>query len=309
MNKILNVKDTNSSTLENFLDSASVNVIGKRDQLTLLFCCLISKSHVLIEDSPGMGKTTLAKTVGELFGQEFNRIQFTNDLLPSDIIGYNYFDKNKSAFEFNQGPIFTNLLLADEINRGTPKTQSAFLQAMEEGFVTIEGKDYELSEHFMVIATQNPTDQVGVYELPESQLDRFALSFTMGSLTRQEQKLVLSNPEMSDLPSLLSDELLKDFKLKSSQIILSENLVDYILDISELVSKHFNCHISIRPSIDLQKLCRSLAFLKERDFVTADDIVFVAPYVLSHRLMNGESIESNVKTISEIISTITIPTR
>ena len=309
MSKVVKINDSSMNILDTFLKNASLNVIGKKDQLTLLFSALIAKGHVLIEDSPGMGKTTLAKSVGDLFGQSFNRIQFTNDLLPSDVIGYNYFNKNSNHFEFNQGPIFTNLLLADEINRGTPKTQSAFLQAMEEGFVTVEGTDYQLNKHFMVIATQNPTDQVGVYELPESQLDRFAVSFTMGSLTREEQKLVLSNPELSELPAIIDAHILDEYKASASEVILSENLVDFILDISSVVKDHFNCHVSIRPSIDIQKLSRALAFLKERDFVIADDIVFIAPYVFSHRVMNGESIETNIQTISELVSGIKIPTR
>ena len=289
-------------------DIANSIILGRPEQIDLLICAIISNNHVLIEDSPGMGKTTLAKTMGLLFGLNFNRVQFTNDLLPSDILGYNFFNKKEGAFEFQKGPIFSHLLLSDEINRGTPKTQSAFLQAMEERVVTIEGVTHELENNFVVIATQNPSDQVGVFELPESQLDRFAIAFTMGKMNRELERLILEQSlgHNTVVDSLFNVEELKKISDLKDHITVDEKILSLILDLSQKVREEYRCHISIRPALNLREMAKSYAFIKGRDFVTPDDILFVAPYVYAHRLMNGESIEHNIEKVRSLFQTIPV---
>ncbi len=304
-NEMINSVDA-INTLSKF---ANNSVLGRQRQVELMICAILSNNHVLIEDSPGMGKTTLAKTIGVLFGLEFNRVQFTNDLLPSDILGYNYFSKKDSTFVFQKGPIFSHLLLADEINRGTPKTQSAFLQAMEERVVTIEGKTHDLGDNFVVIATQNPSDQVGVFELPESQLDRFAIAFTMGRMNKDLERSILLQDHSSQiqLKNIFNIEEVKKLCTLKSHVTIKENVLELILNLSQIVRDHHDCHISVRPAIALREMAKARAFINKRDYVTPDDIMIIAPYIYAHRLMNGESIERNIEKVQNLFEKVTLP--
>lgn len=287
-------------------------VIGKNKQIIITIAAILSGGHILIEDVPGMGKTTLAHTISSLFGLEYNRIQFTSDLMPADILGFKYLDQESGKFTFSKGPIFTNILLADEINRASPKSQSAFLQAMEEREISIEGEDFKLNENFVVIATQNPEDQVGTHPLPESQVDRFSVSFSMGGNTREDERKILLNEVRSTakkITALLNNDQFNSIKKEINQCQVSDNCFEFILDILTTVREKLGHHISIRAGHDIKKLSRAKAIVDGRDFITPDDILFFAPFVLGHRVSSGEDIELGINKIKSILSQIEAPIR
>ncbi len=262
---------------------------GKEKQIKLILAAFFAKGHVLIEDLPGVGKTTIAKSIAEVLGLEFKRIQFTSDLLPSDIIGVNYFDVKKSDFVLKKGPIFTEILLADEINRASPKTQSALLEAMEERQVSIDGITHKLSKNFFVIATQNPLEEVGTFPLPYSQLDRFMISLNIGYLDKKAEKEVLLNRIFTELNSF--SEEVEIYKKKQENIFVDEKIVDLIVDIGEYTRKNFEIGLSTRALISLLELSKSWAMIEGREFVIDDDISKVLSYVTKHRIQNSEKLQ------------------
>ena len=271
------------------LDEILRKIKGKNKEIKLILSAFFANGHVLIEDLPGVGKTTIAKAISDVLGLEFKRVQFTSDLLPSDIIGVNYFDVKSGEFILKKGPIFTEILLADEINRASPKTQSALLEAMEERQVSIDGNTYKLSENFFVIATQNPLEEAGTFVLPYSQLDRFMISLNIGYLDKEAEKEVLLNRLFIELNSY-PDEV-KIYKQKQKEIFVDEKIVDLIVEIGDYTRKNFEVGFSTRALISLLEISKSWAMIDNREYVIDDDIAKVIDYVARHRIKDSEKIK------------------
>ncbi|ELC7283867.1 MoxR family ATPase [Pseudomonas aeruginosa] len=278
------------NTLEACLKAVDEILLGKDRQVRLALACLLARGHLLIEDLPGMGKTTLSHALARVLGLSFQRIQFTSDLLPGDILGISVFDKDSGQFVFHPGPIFAELVLADEINRATPKSQSALLEAMEEGQVTIEGATRPLPEPFFVIATQNPASQGGTFSLPESQLDRFLMRLSLGYPGRAaERSLLLGEARRDLLPRLeplLDHAALAAFQAEVPKVRASDALVDYVLRLVEATRTQpaFALGLSPRGSLALLAAARAWALLAGRDYVIPEDVQAVLPAVAGHRL-------------------------
>ncbi|HBO2186883.1 TPA: AAA family ATPase [Pseudomonas aeruginosa] len=278
------------NTLEACLKAVDEILLGKDRQVRLALACLLARGHLLIEDLPGMGKTTLSHALARVLGLSFQRIQFTSDLLPGDILGTSVFDKDSGQFVFHPGPIFAELVLADEINRATPKSQSALLEAMEEGQVTIEGATRPLPEPFFVIATQNPASQGGTFTLPESQLDRFLMRLSLGYPGRAaERSLLLGEARRDLLPRLeplLDHAALAAFQAEVPKVRASDALVDYVLRLVEATRTQpaFALGLSPRGSLALLAAARAWALLAGRDYVIPEDVQAVLPAVAGHRL-------------------------
>ncbi len=283
--------------IQRFFEEVNAIVLDKQAQTKLALCCLIAGGHVLFEDLPGLGKTTLASSLAHLAGLKFQRIQFTNDMLASDVIGINMFNQKEHQFEFKQGPIFTQILLADEINRCSPKTQSALLEAMEEGYATIDGVRYALPKPFWVIATQNPLFQSGTYALPESQLDRFLMRLSLGYPSRHAEKLLLQQESrfalIASLAHIFTEDEILDLQSLAHQVFMSEAIQEYLLDLAEETRK--NRHgLSTRGLLALKRAAQAHALIQQRAFVTADDVQAVFVAVTSHRLGLSEAETFNV---------------
>ncbi len=273
-------------------------LLGKEQQVKLAVACLIAKGHLLLEDLPGMGKTTLAHCLANALGLQYQRMQFTSDLLPADILGVAVFDKKQSAFQFHPGPIFTQLLLADEINRSTPKTQSALLEAMEEGQVTIEGETRALPAPFFVIATQNPLSQSGTFMLPESQLDRFLMRLSLGYPDHQSERLLLQGVDprsrISTMQPVVTPAQLADLQSQVAAVRCSEALLDYVQNLVALTRTdgRFSYGLSPRGALAWLSAAKAWALLAGRDYVIPEDIQAVAPAVLGHRV-RGTAVEED----------------
>jgi len=276
--------------LESCLAAINEVILGKEPQVRLALACILARGHLLIEDLPGMGKTTLSHALARVLGLEFQRIQFTSDLLPGDILGTSVFDKASGGFVFHPGPIFAELILADEINRATPKSQSALLEAMEEGQVTIEGATRPLPQPFFVVATQNPANQGGTFALPESQLDRFLMRLSLGYPARSAERALLLGTARRDLLSglqpLLEHAELVRVQESVAQVRVSDALVDYVLRLVEATRREspFACGLSPRGSLALLGAARAWAYLAGRDYVIPEDVQTVLPAVAGHRL-------------------------
>ncbi|GAB1394799.1 AAA family ATPase [Rhodocyclaceae bacterium] len=287
------------AALAGVLAAAEQIILGKSHQLRLAFACLLARGHLLIEDLPGMGKTTLAHTLARLLGLDFQRIQFTSDMLPADILGISVFDRERSSFRFHPGPIFTQVVLADEINRATPKAQSALLEAMEERQVTIDGETRALPEPFFVIATQNPTHQIGTFPLPESQLDRFLMRLTLGYPDRAAERALLEGRDrralLADIQPALEPASLAAAQAQVQQIHVAPALIDYV---QALVThtRHaatWQHGLSPRAGLGLLAAARAWALLAGRDHVLPEDVQAVLPSVATHRLqVPGGAVES-----------------
>lgn len=278
------------SKLETCIEAVNQVVLGKEPQVRLALSCILARGHLLLEDLPGMGKTTLAQALARVLGLSFQRIQFTSDLLPGDILGTSVFNKDNGQFVFHPGPIFAELVLADEINRATPKSQSALLEAMEEGQVTIEGATRPLPDPFFVIATQNPTSSGGTFSLPESQLDRFLMRLSLGYPARAAEKtLLLGESRRGLLPRLqpvLSHAELALIQAEIPKVRVSDALLDYLLRIVEATRSQpqFAWGLSPRASLALLGAAKAWAFLAGRDYVIPEDLQAVLPAVVGHRL-------------------------
>ena len=271
-------------------DSIDQVLLGKSRAVKLALACILAKGHLLIEDLPGMGKTTLSQALASVLGMSYQRIQFTSDLLPGDILGTSVFDRNTGQFVFHPGPIFAELVLADEINRATPKSQSALLEAMEEGQVTIEGATRPLPEPFFVVATQNPVSSGGTFALPESQLDRFLMRLSLGYPAKAAEKALLLGDSRRDLLARLQPQLdraeLAAIQQAVSAVRVSDALVDYVLRLVEATrtQPQFAWGLSPRASLALLAAARAWAFLDGRDYVIPEDVQAVLPSVVGHRL-------------------------
>ncbi|MGH1462164.1 MAG: AAA family ATPase [Neptuniibacter sp.] len=285
--------------LEQLVETVGKVLYGKELKVRQALTCLISGGHLLIEDLPGLGKTTLAHALAQVLRLDYQRVQFTSDMLPADILGASIFDSSQAAFQFHRGPVFTQLLLADEINRTTPKTQSALLEAMEERQVTIEGQTYKLPDPFFVIATQNPISQYGTFPLPESQLDRFLMRIELGYPSIEAERELLvggdSRSKISDLPQCLTVEELIEVKRQSQQVKASGSLIDYLQRIVKYSrdSSDFEYGISPRGSLALLTAAKTWAFLHGRDYVVPEDIQTLLGPVIGHRLRSAEDLSEH----------------
>ena len=291
------------TTLKAIIDGASQVILGKQTQVKLSLACLLSGGHLLIEDLPGMGKTTLAHTLAQVLGLNFRLSQFTSDLLPADIIGVSVYDRNSSNFQFHPGPVFTNVLLADEINRATPKTQSALLEAMEESQITVDGETHALPKPFFVIATQNPKHHIGTFPLPESQLDRFLMRITLGYPDAASERALLKNQAgrgtliqpVCDMNTLLC------LQQAVKNVHVSDQLLDYLQDLILHTRTHFATGLSPRAGLGLRQCAQAWALIEGRDFVLPEDVQAVFASVVSHRLAS-----ENAEVAKQILERVAI---
>jgi MoxR-like ATPase len=277
--------------LSRLVDQISTIIVGKRAQIEDCVACLLAGGHLLIEDVPGVGKTTLAHALAVSLGLKFSRVQFTADLMPSDLVGVSVFERAKDAFVFHQGPVFSQVLLADEINRAGPKTQSALLEAMEEQQVSVENETRPLPRPFFVIATQNPSDQLGTYPLPESQLDRFLLRITLGYPDRASERLLLAGTDRrlasAQLKPVMLPEALEAAQQLALQVHASDSLLDYLqaLIAASRSGQWFVDGLSPRAGIAVLRVARARAMMAGRDYVAPDDVQAILPQAIAHRLI------------------------
>lgn len=300
--------------LNQLIENAGRIILGKENQIRLALCCILARGHLLIEDIPGVGKTTLSHTLARLFGLHFQRIQFTSDLLPADILGANVFDARNHSFQFHPGPIFNEMILADEINRSPPKCQSALLEAMEERRVTIDGETYALPKPFFVIATQNPNEQVGTFPLPESQLDRFLMKIDLGYPDRQAERALLQGTDrhllLDSLPACLAPEDLAMAQSMVCEVHGSEALLDYLQAILYFsrTSSEYSLGLSPRAGLALLNASKARAFLDGRDSVLPEDLQSVLAAVAGHRLRSMENGNSrSASVVAPILEQVAIP--
>lgn len=300
---------TIASEFTPIIDAIETHLVGKRETIALSLATFFAGGHLLLEDIPGVGKTTLAKHLSHVLGLEFGRIQFTSDMLPSDILGVNYYNQKEGDFIFKKGPVFTSFLLADEINRSMPKTQSALLQAMEEGIITIDKTAYTLKKPFFVMATQNPHEEVGTFPLPSSQLDRFMCSFGIGYPDKTSERAVLkgetthvSNP----IQVMLSTAQIETYMQKVSDVTLSDALLDFLQDIIAFTRESglFEYGLSTRGALALTAMVKSWAMLQGRTYASPDDVQMVTGIVCGHRLHFKEGKTTALRISHEIFSKI-----
>ena len=295
--------------IASLLSAANRILLGKDDKIKLAVTALFSNGHLLINDLPGVGKTTLANLIARLFGLRFQRIQFTSDLLPADITGVSIFNRTNNRFEFHPGPVFAQLVLADEINRATPKTQSALLEAMEERQVSVDGKTRKLDAPFFVIATQNPTEQAGTFPLPESQLDRFLLSIDLGYPDRRSERAMLGNADprrlLGSVETAIDKDKLVKFQESSERVHCADALLDYVQSIIEYsrTSPKFINGYSPRAAMGIVRAARSWAFIHGRDAVVPEDVQAIIPATLHHLRANG----GKVNAWEDILNQVAIP--
>ncbi len=301
------------SSLQHLLTTASRVILGKERQIRLAVCCLLARGHLLIEDVPGVGKTTLSHTLARLLGLSYQRVQFTSDLLPADILGAAIFDQDKHAFRFHPGPIFHQILLADEINRAPPKTQSALLEAMEEQQVSIEGETHPLPQPFFVIATQNPLHQQGTFPLPESQLDRFLMRVTLGYPEPEAERELLRghdrNELLQTLPACLAIEELLQLQRQVNAVHVSEALLDYVQGLLgySRQAPEFPLGLSPRAGLGLLQAARAWAFLTGRDCVYPDDVREVLTAVVAHRLRSSAMPIDDESCLRPLFEQVAVP--
>lgn len=290
--------------VEHLVSVISSVVLGKEEVVRLAVACMLARGHLLIEDLPGMGKTTLAQTLAHVFGLDYQRVQFTSDMLPADILGGAIFDQQKSSFVYHPGPVFTQLLLADEINRSTPKTQSALLEAMEEGQVSSEGVTRQLPTPFFVIATQNPVSQFGTFPLPESQLDRFLMRISLGYPDPETEKELLKHGDtrrdIEQLSVCIDSSLLIQLQEACSQVVVSDSVLDYVQRLAQFSrdSDEVVLGLSPRGALALIQAAKAWAYMSNRDYLMPDDVQQVFGAVVEHRLLlRNESESGSVRSI------------
>ena len=297
--------------LKSLLDQLNTVIVGKPGQIQDCVACLLAGGHLLIEDVPGVGKTTLAHALSRTFGLQFSRVQFTSDLMPSDLAGVSIYERGKEAFVFHRGPIFAQVLLADEINRASPKTQSALLEAMEEKQVTVEGETRALPSPFFVIATQNPHDQLGTYALPESQLDRFLMRISLGYPDHDAERDLLRGSDRRDLvqalPGLLSASELQQLQRDVLAVHASDALLDYVqgLIAATRSGKWFLQGLSPRAGMAILRAARAQALLEGRNSVAPDDVQAILPQTIAHRLIPvGDAGRGAIEQVRAMLLTV-----
>lgn len=307
-------------TIRDILENIARVIKGKPHVIEMSVIALLARGHLLLEDVPGVGKTTLAHSLARSLDCSFKRIQFTSDLLPSDIVGVSIFNRQKQAFEFMQGPIFANIVLADEINRTTPKTQSSLLEAMSEAQISFDNKTYPLSQPFMVIATQNPAEYHGTFPLPESQLDRFLMRLRIGYPAPEEERKVLERPQSlhpaETLSPMLTAQDVLGLQHQVDQVRMEESITDYLISIvqSTRQSELLSLGVSTRGALALSRAAKALAFVRGRTYCLPDDVKELAPIVLSHRIMVARAQGSRQRSsdhaeqiIQDLVESIPVP--
>ena len=278
-------------SLARLVDQVDSIIVGKRDRIEGCVACLVAGGHLLIEDVPGVGKTTLAQALAVSLGLRFSRVQFTADLMPSDLVGVSVFERGREAFVFHPGPVFTQVLLADEINRAGPRTQSALLEAMEERQVSVDNATRELPSPFFVVATQNPMEQIGTYPLPESQLDRFLMCITLGYPDRQAERALLAGEDrraaLATLQAVMKPEDLQQVQAAAAKVTVSGALLDYLQALVEATrsGRWFVQGLSPRAALAVLRAARARALMAGRDYVAPDDIQAILPQTIAHRLV------------------------
>jgi MoxR-like ATPase len=300
--------------LKSLLNQLNTVIVGKPSQIQDCVACLLAGGHLLIDDVPGVGKTTLAHALARTFGLQFSRVQFTSDLMPSDLSGVSIYERGKEAFVFHPGPIFAQVLLADEINRASPKTQSALLEAMEEKQVTIEGETRPLPQPFFVIATQNPLDQLGTYALPESQMDRFLMRISLGYPDRLAERELLAGHDRREivdrLPALLTQTELQQLQQQVLAVHAAGPLLDYVQDLIAATrsGKWFLQGLSPRAGIAVVRAAKAQALLSGRDYVAPDDVQAMLPQTIAHRLIPvGDSGRGAVEQVRAMLAAVPLP--
>jgi len=309
--EVTNTKDT----LDNIVEEIGRVILGKEEAIRLSIACLLARGHLLIEDLPGVGKTILSHVIASTLGLDYQRIQFTSDLLPADILGISIYDRDSSCFSFHPGPIFSQLILADEVNRATPRAQSALLEAMEESQVTVEGKTRALPEPFFVIATQNPSNQVGTFPLPESQLDRFTMRIKLGYPDNEAERELLKGSDRRQLikhitPTIDSEQLIT-MQVQAESIHVADALLDYLQDLLDYSrrSADYISGLSPRAGLAVLRCARAWALMHGHPQVLPEDIQQVLPSIISHRLNrvqdNGQAIQED--NAAHLIKQVPIP--
>ena len=301
---------------DRLVEACSKAIVGKEKEITLIAVCYLCGGHILLEDVPGTGKTMLFRAFSKACGGSFKRIQFTPDVMPSDVTGIRFYNMKAGEFEFRPGPVFADLVLADEINRATPRTQSSLLEAMAEGQVSVDGETRPLSRTFMVAATQNPIESFGTFPLPEAQMDRFMMRLKLGYMRRDEEIGVAvrrdTNDIIAELGQVVTPEETLRLRAELDAIEISDVVLGYIMDIIEKTRRdsRFNVGASVRGTIALCRTARALAALSGRAFVTPDDVKTLAPYVLAHRLHYRTAVgsEEAEETFRKMLNEIPVPT-
>ncbi|MFC0300030.1 AAA family ATPase [Virgibacillus soli] len=292
-------------------------IFGKEEVVEQLFIALLAEGHVLLESVPGTGKTKLAKSFAKVIDGEFSRVQFTPDVLPSDVTGIRFFNPKKQDFELRVGPVVTNVLLADEINRATPKTQSSLLEVMEEYQATIDGETVAVPKPFIVVATQNPVESnYGTFPLPEAQLDRFLFQIDLGYPSQEEERKIIHTYRVEDpyehiIPSLTIEDILKAQK-SSKEVIISKVVTEYLLDLIKASREHPEVELGVSPRgmLALMRAAQAKAYIQGRDYITPEDIKTLAPLVFTHRIiltMEGSIKKTSKEVVTEIISSVQVP--
>ena len=295
-------------------DNCSKSIVGKNDVIEQIAICLIAGGHVLLEDLPGTGKTMLLRAFAKSLGGVFSRIQFTPDILPSDLTGISFYNQKTGEFEFRKGPLFANIVLADEINRAVPRSQSALLEVMEERQISVDGNTYKMEEPYIVMATQNPVESYGTFPLPEAQLDRFFMKLSLGFMTREQETSVLRRPDtkalLEELQQVVTPDELAQLQSSYQGVKVSADIASYIMDIVEYTrsSDKLAYGVSTRGSLALYRAAQIQAAISGRDFVIPEDVKKEAPYVLSHRIMTvARSHIDNGKFIMNMLDEISVP--
>lgn len=302
--------------VQQLLHSINRVIVGKETEVRLLIAGLLARGHVLLEDLPGMGKTVLAKTLAQSIGGAFQRLQFTADLLPSDVVGLHFFNPKTGDFELRRGPVFADVLLADEINRATPRTQSGLLECMEERQATIEGVSLPLPEAFFVIATQNPIESEGTYPLPEAQLDRFLFRLSLGYGTRADSLAIMrrfrTDSPLDDIEPVLGAQDIIQMQKEVRRVHVSEAVENYIIDLTEASRTHSSIEVGISPRamLALVRASQALAYIDGRSFVLPDDVKLAVPPLFTHRIrltMEAELLQTERDVVQELLQSVPAP--